>query len=169
MNCSTWILVFQILSSPFAVGTLYFPPPQSCIILIFYYLIGNYDHYLRTTHSIFVISAETWFGILFIAIVEILPSGVKTSVLGFFLFVMNMVGGNLNVLIDPLSKKIGYTEALFFFWPVLAATSEFVYKYEIRDHSQIFFGLLGGVLFLVASIPKRRERETDEAIRDDSN
>ena len=75
-------------------------------------------------HPTFAISAETWFGILFIAIVEILPSGVKTSVLGFFLFVMNMVGGNLNVLIDPLSKKIGYTEALFFFWPVLAATSK---------------------------------------------
>ena len=75
-------------------------------------------------HPAFAISAETWFGILFIAIVEILPSGVKTSVLGFFLFVMNMVGGNLNVLIDPLSKKIGYTEALFFFWPVLAATSK---------------------------------------------
>ena len=75
-------------------------------------------------HPTFEILAETWFGILFIAIVEILPSAVRTSVLGFFLFVMNMVGGNLNVLIDPMSKAIGYTEALFFFWPVMAATSK---------------------------------------------
>ena len=52
--------------------------------------------------------AETWFGILFVTLVEVAPPRVKTSVLGIFLFMMNNVGGNLPVLLDPLSKLVGY-------------------------------------------------------------
>ena len=52
--------------------------------------------------------AETWFGILFVTLVEVSPPRLKTSVLGVFLFLMNNVGGNLPVLLDPLSKALGY-------------------------------------------------------------
>jgi len=58
---------------------------------------------------------------------------VKTSVLGIFLFMMNNVGGNLPVLLDPLSKLVGYREALLLLFP----------------------GMIGfsGLLFLLAILP----------------
>ena len=34
---------------------------------------------------------------------------------------MNIIGGNITLVIDPLEKAIGYREALIVFWPVLAA------------------------------------------------
>jgi hypothetical protein len=39
-------------------------------------------------------SAETWFAILFVSLVEVVPASVKTSVLGIFLFLINNLGGN---------------------------------------------------------------------------
>ena len=38
------------------------------------------------------------------------------------MFFMNIIAGNITLVIDPLEKAIGYKEALFLFWPVLAAT-----------------------------------------------
>jgi len=55
--------------------------------------------------------------------------------IGMTLFFMNIIGGNITLVIDPLEKAIGYKEALFLFWPVLAAT--------------------GGIGFLLASIPAK--------------
>lgn len=57
--------------------------------------------------------------------VEIVPPSVKTSIIGLFLFVMNMIGGNVPILVDPLSKAIGYREALYVFYPSLVALSKF--------------------------------------------
>ena len=68
--------------------------------------LGNYALLDIKTYS----SAETWFGILFVTLVEVSPRRVKTSVLGIFLFLMNNAGGNLPVLLDPLSKMVGYRQ-----------------------------------------------------------
>jgi hypothetical protein len=46
---------------------------------------------------------------------------------------MNNVGGNLPVIVDPISKAMGYREALYLVWPGSIA--------------------LSGVLFFVASLP----------------
>jgi hypothetical protein len=73
---------------------------------------------------------------LFVTLVEVVPPRVKTSVLGVFLFMMNNVGGNLPVLLDPLSKLIGYREALGLLFPCMIGTS--------------------GVLFLLAALLLRR-------------
>ena len=54
------------------------------------------------------ISAETWFGILFVTLVSVSPPQLKTTVLGIFLFLMNTSGGNLPVLVHPISKLVGY-------------------------------------------------------------
>ena len=75
-------------------------------------------------------TAETWFGIVFVVLVELVPGRVKTSVLGVFLFLMNNVGGNLPVLVDPVSKAIGYREALFIFFPGFIAISKLVSAYK---------------------------------------
>ena len=71
-----------------------------------YISVGNYALLDIKTYS----SAETWFGILFVTLVEVSPRRVKTSVLGIFLFLMNNAGGNLPVLLDPLSKMVGYRQ-----------------------------------------------------------
>ena len=49
------------------------------------------------------------------------PAAIKTSIIGMTLFAMNIIGGNVTLAIDPLEKAIGYREALYLFWPLLAA------------------------------------------------
>ena len=61
--------------------------------------------------------AETWFAILFTVIVEICAPEVKSVSIALFLFIMNNIGGNLPVIVDPISKAIGYREAVYLVWP----------------------------------------------------
>ncbi|KOB73203.1 Cis, cis-muconate transporter protein [Operophtera brumata] len=44
-----------------------------------------------------------------------------------FLFVMNNVGGNLPILVDPLSKAIGYREAIMIFYAGFYALSSILF------------------------------------------
>ncbi|KAJ2942912.1 hypothetical protein O0L34_g15100 [Tuta absoluta] len=60
--------------------------------------------------------AEMWFGIVFAILVEIVPLSVRSTTVGVFLFVMNNVGGNLPILVDPVAKAIGYREAIMIFY-----------------------------------------------------
>lgn len=62
------------------------------------------------------VPAEMWFGILFATLVEIVPLAVRSTTVGVFLFVMNNIGGNLPVFVDPVSKAIGYREAMYIFY-----------------------------------------------------
>ena len=77
--------------------------------------------------------AETWFAILFTVIVEVCDPEVKSTAIAVFLFIMNNIGGNLPVIVDPLSKALGYREAIGLVWPGCVA--------------------LSGVLFFLASVP----------------
>ena len=62
-------------------------------------------------------SAETWFAVLFTVIVEIVPHSVKAVVIAMFLFLMNNVGGQIPLLITPISKKSELRTALLAIWP----------------------------------------------------
>ena len=70
--------------------------------------------------------AETWFSLVFTVLVEIVPSSIRSVCIGTFLFLMNNVGGNIPLLIDPLAKipGLGLQTALYIFWPGLTASSE---------------------------------------------
>lgn len=57
-----------------------------------------------------------WFGIVFAVLVEIVPLQVRSTTVGVFLFVMNNIGGNLPILVDPLAKAIGYRESVTIFY-----------------------------------------------------
>lgn len=57
-----------------------------------------------------------WFGIVFAVLVEIVPLQVRSTTIGVFLFVMNNIGGNLPILVDPLAKAIGYRGSVMFFY-----------------------------------------------------
>ena len=67
-----------------------------------------------------------WFGIVFAILVEIVPLSMRSTTVGIFLFVMNNVGGNLPVLVEPTSKSIGYREALYIYYAGFYLLSEYL-------------------------------------------
>ena len=150
-----WLLAAcTVLAAPLAVGTLHFPPPGAFVCLLAYYFF-----------------AETWFAVLFTVIVEIvqpevntfisfslsiihqpllllyenyliLLSQVRSTCIAVFLFLMNLVGGNLPVIVAPLRLYFeDYRTALYLVWPGFLSIS--------------------AAMFLLASLPLRlRERRT---------
>jgi len=123
LHSRLWVLgAFQLLAAPWAALVLYFQPPGALVCLMFYYFFS-----------------ETWFAILFTVITEVCQPQVKSTCIAVFLFLMNNVGGNLTVVVDPVSKALGYREAIYLFWPGCVA--------------------LSGLVFLLASLPLlRRQR-----------
>lgn len=67
-----------------------------------------------------------WFGILFAMVVEIVPLHVRSTTVGVFLFVMNNIGGNLPIAVEPVSKSIGYRESLYIFYVATYAFSKYL-------------------------------------------
>lgn len=57
-----------------------------------------------------------WFGIVFACLVEIVPVQVRSTTVGIFLFVMNNIGGNLPILVDPVAKHLGYRASISIFY-----------------------------------------------------
>lgn len=93
------LAISQLIATPFAFGSVYFGPLWAMITLGISYFF-----------------AEMWFGIVFAIMVEIVPLSVRSTTVGVFLFVMNNIGGNLPILVDPVSKSIGYRESLYIFY-----------------------------------------------------
>jgi len=129
LHSRLWLLsICTLMATPFAILTLYLQPPHAFATLFAYYFF-----------------AETWFSLLFTVVVEIVPPAIRSGCVGTFLFLMNNVGGNLPMLVDPLTKVqgLGLHSTLYIMWPGLLAAS--------------------GALFLVASLPlwrESRDRET---------
>lgn len=93
------LAISQLVATPFAFGSVYYEPLWAMITLGISYFF-----------------AEMWFGIVFAVLVEIVPLQVRSTVIGIFLFVMNNIGGNLPILVDPLAKAIGYRGSVMFFY-----------------------------------------------------
>ncbi|XP_019878293.2 D-xylose transporter [Aethina tumida] len=93
------LAVSQIIATPLAFGSVYCYPVGAMVTLGISYFF-----------------AEMWFGILFAILVEIVPLKVRSTTVGVFLFVMNNIGGNLPILVEPVSKAIGYRESLYIFY-----------------------------------------------------
>ncbi|KAA0202083.1 hypothetical protein HAZT_HAZT011263, partial [Hyalella azteca] len=97
----------QFAATPFAAGVLYLAPPAAMYSLLCAYFF-----------------AEMWFGILFAVLLDIVPGTVKASSLAFFLFVMNNIGGNAPVLVEPLRNAFSYRTALYIMYPGCFLLSE---------------------------------------------
>ncbi|XP_058446015.1 putative metabolite transport protein HI_1104 [Malaya genurostris] len=93
------LAISQLIATPFAFGSVYYDPLWAMITLGISYFF-----------------AEMWFGIVFAVLVEIVPLQVRSTTIGVFLFVMNNIGGNLPILVDPLAKAIGYRGSIMFFY-----------------------------------------------------
>ncbi|KAL1488253.1 hypothetical protein ABEB36_015207 [Hypothenemus hampei] len=101
------LAISQIVATPFAFGSVYCEPVGAMITLGISYFF-----------------AEMWFGILFAILVEIVPLHVRSTTVGVFLFVMNNIGGNLPIAVEPVSKAIGYRESLYIFYVAFYLISE---------------------------------------------
>ena len=77
---------------------------------------------------------------------EIVNPEVKAISIAIFLFIMNNIGGNLPVIVAPISDAIGYRESIYLVWPAMVG--------------------LSGILFFVASLPLyfRRNRNCCEPL-----
>ncbi|XP_046385579.1 putative metabolite transport protein HI_1104 [Ischnura elegans] len=89
----------QLIATPLAFGSVYCDPVGAMVTLGISYFF-----------------AEMWFGILFAILVEVVPLSVRSTAVGVFLFIMNNIGGNLPILVEPVSKAIGYRESLWIFY-----------------------------------------------------
>jgi len=120
--------VFLLLALPFSALTLFLEPPYCFIALMAYYFL-----------------AETWFAILFTVITEIVPADTRAFSVAVFMFLMNMVAGNMVIVVQSLGEAIGKREALYAFFPGCIAVS--------------------AILFFITSIPlyRQRNKETEEA------
>ena len=106
-----WLLSgCTILAAPLAALTLFLDPPGSMFTLIAYYLF-----------------AETWFAVLFTVIVEIVDREVRATCIALFLFCMNLVGGNLPIIITPITYYLDFQLALALVWPGCLALSSLLF------------------------------------------
>nr|XP_003700242.1 PREDICTED: uncharacterized protein LOC100883649 [Megachile rotundata]XP_012153732.1 PREDICTED: uncharacterized protein LOC100883649 [Megachile rotundata]XP_012153733.1 PREDICTED: uncharacterized protein LOC100883649 [Megachile rotundata]XP_012153734.1 PREDICTED: uncharacterized protein LOC100883649 [Megachile rotundata] len=93
------LAISQIIATPFAFGSVYFNPLWAMITLGISYFF-----------------AEMWFGIVFAVVVEIVPLHLRSTTIGAFLFVMNNIGGNLPILVEPTRMAIGFRGSLYIFY-----------------------------------------------------
>jgi len=93
------LAISQLIATPFAFGSIYMEPVGAMVTLAISYLF-----------------AEMWFGILFAVLVEIVPLAVRSTAVGVFLFVMNNIGGNLPILLEPVRKATSFQDALAIFY-----------------------------------------------------
>ena len=117
----------QILAAPLAALTLALAPPQAFVTLAFYYFFGKIVcHVSRVMCHVspLLTAAETWFSLLFTVLVELVPASIRSLTLGTFLFLVNNLGGNLPLLVQPLAASLGLHTALYLAWPATTALSE---------------------------------------------
>lgn len=93
------LAISQLIATPFAFGSIYLQPVGAMVTLAISYIF-----------------AEMWFGILFAILVEIVPLSVRSTTVGVFLFVMNNIGGNLPILVEPVRKASSYRHSLAIFY-----------------------------------------------------
>jgi hypothetical protein len=52
-----------------------------------------------------------------VELLKVCDAEVRAIVIALFLLLMNNIGGNLPLIVDPISKAIGYRESLYLVWP----------------------------------------------------
>ncbi|XP_034933644.1 putative metabolite transport protein HI_1104 [Chelonus insularis] len=104
------LAISQLVATPFSFGSVYFNPLWAMITLGISYFF-----------------AEMWFGIVFAVMVEIVPLSMRSTTIGVFLFVMNNIGGNLPILVEPTRKVIGFRESLYIYYAGFYGISSFMF------------------------------------------
>lgn len=108
----------QILAAPFAAGALFLPNPWCFLSLIPSNIIG-----------------EMWIGVTTAIVVDLAPSKIRTAALGLYLFIITIIGGNFNLMVEPIrvgfarhmSYLASYRLALLFTFPGVYAISSVLF------------------------------------------
>ncbi|XP_015608750.1 uncharacterized protein LOC107274277 [Cephus cinctus] len=129
------LAISQLIATPFAFGSVYFGPLWAIITLGVSYFF-----------------AEMWFGIVFAILVEIVPLNMRSTIVGVFLFVMNNIGGNLPILVEPTRKVIGFRESLYIYYAGFYGISSVMFLFTMF--------LMGG--------PVKNDKSNGEAGHDNS-
>lgn len=64
--------------------------------------------------TMFVSPGEMWVGVTLAVAVELVPSQVRTSAVAVYLFIITNIGGNIPLLVPPITKSFednGFTKA----------------------------------------------------------
>lgn len=77
----------QIAAAPFAAGALFLPYPWCFLSLIPSNVIG-----------------EMWVGVTSAIIVDLAPIKIRTASLGLYFFIITVIGGNFNLLVEPIKQ-----------------------------------------------------------------
>ncbi|XP_020294303.1 uncharacterized protein LOC109859955 [Pseudomyrmex gracilis] len=104
------LAISQLIATPGAFGSVYFDPLWAMITLGTSYFF-----------------AEMWFGIVFAVVVEIVPLNLRSTTVGVFLFIMNNIGGNLPVLVEPTRLEIGFRESLYIYYAGFYGISSIIF------------------------------------------
>ena len=58
-----------------------------------------------------------WFGVCIAVAIELVPLEVSSIAVSLYLFIVNIVGGNLNLLLPWLQKSIGLQDSMIVLFP----------------------------------------------------
>ena len=70
---------------------------------------------------------DMWIGVSFAVIIEMVHPTLRTTSVAGYLLVMNVVGGNINVLVAPLSRAIGLRKTLLLLYPGMYLASAILF------------------------------------------
>ena len=89
-----------------------------------------------------------WIGVTLAIVVDIVPSKIKTAAVAIYLFVITVIGGNFNLIVDPITKSINSEYALpialtvtfpglYFISSFLFLATFFVVRYDIKRRARL--------------------------------
>ena len=90
------------MAAPFLIGTLYSPLPWAFLCLLFAFIAG-----------------EMWFGVCIAVVIEMVPSEIASGSLALYMFLVNNIGGNLNLILPPLESRLGLQLAMVILYPCM--------------------------------------------------
>ncbi|XP_064420414.1 D-galactonate transporter [Latimeria chalumnae] len=125
LQARVWVLVLsQMVAAPFLAGALWLSPPYCFLILIPAYIIG-----------------EMWVGVTLAILVELVPSGIRTSAIAVYLFIITNIGGNMPLLVPPLTSLYGLRIALLILYPGMYVLGSLLFLVTVclvrRDQQQV--------------------------------
>ena len=87
-------------AAPFLFGALYLPPPWAFLSLIPAYLTG-----------------EMWIGVCLAVVMDLVPVSLTSAAVAIYLFIINNIGGSLNLALPALEGAVGFRSALIILFP----------------------------------------------------
>lgn len=102
-------LCMQVLAAPFAAAALFIPYYPWCFLML---IPSN-------------VIGEMWIGVSLALVVDLVPRVIKTASVAIYLFVITVIGGNFNLVVDPINESLGgqYDWTLFITFPGLYLVS----------------------------------------------